>query len=111
MLSGSMAKGGIGVSTAPGEDGNAIDDEIASTNEPPAQCSENGGDKQCFRPRCPGSISPLPLLRGTRDARTDILAQWQAAGRGQGSPDREPIVHFGIRKPPQGTQKRNEEQR
>ena len=73
MLSGSMAKGGIGVSTAPGEDGNAIDDEIASTNEPTAQCSENGEDKQCFRQRCPGAISPLPLLRGARDVVTAIL--------------------------------------
>src|SRR5258706_2762463 len=111
MLSGSMAKGGIGVSTAPGEDGNAIDDEIASTNEPTAQCSENGEDKQCFRQRCLGAIPPLPLLRGTRDAGTAILAQWQAAGQSQGRPVTEPIAHILIRKPPQGTQKRNEEQR
>src|SRR5258708_18360389 len=111
MLSGRVDKGGIGVSTAPGEDGSAIDDEIASTKEPTAQCSENGEDKQCFRQRCPGAISPLPLLRGTRDARTAILAQWQAAGQSQGRPVTEPIAHILIRKPTQGTQKRNEEQR
>src|SRR5260221_13845764 len=106
MLSGSMAKGGIGVSTAPGEDGNAIDDEIASTNEPTAQCSENGEDKQCFRQRCPGAISPLQLLRGKRDGRTAILAQWQSEGHRLGSPITNPMTHIRRRKRPQGNQTR-----
>jgi hypothetical protein len=34
MLRRSMAKGSIGASATPGEDGNTIDDEITSTNEP-----------------------------------------------------------------------------
>jgi hypothetical protein len=73
VLCGSVTKSGIRISTAPGEDGNAIDDEIASPNEPATQSGEDRQDKKRFRQRCPGAIAPLPLLRGARDARTAIL--------------------------------------
>jgi hypothetical protein len=69
MLSRSVTKGRIGVSTTPGKDGNASDDEITSTDEPLAQSGENGEDKQRFRQRCSSAISALPDARegqGTR---------------------------------------------
>ena len=65
-LAGSVAKGRIGVSTTPGKDGDAIDAEITSTDEPPAQSGENGEGKQRFRQRRSSAISAPPLLRGTR---------------------------------------------
>jgi hypothetical protein len=45
MLSRGMAKSGIGVSMAPGEDGDAINDEIAGANEPTTQSGQDREDK------------------------------------------------------------------
>src|SRR6266567_7310805 len=66
MLSRSMAKSGIGVGAAPGEDGDAINDEIAGANEPTTQSGQDREDKECFRQRCPCAIptqkAPLPIF-------------------------------------------------
>ena len=79
MLGRSMAIGSIGVSATPGKDGSAINNQVAGPNEPTVQSDEDGEDKKRFRQRCSGTIAPLPLLRGARDAGTAILPQRQAA--------------------------------
>src|SRR5258708_487590 len=100
MLGWSMAKGSIWVGTTPGEDGNTINDEIAGPNEPTAKSDQGREHKQRFRKRCTSAISALPLLRGTRDARRAILAQWQATCQSQIGPGTQPVAHILIRKPP-----------
>ena len=75
MLCGSMTKSGIRVSTAPGENGNTIDNEITSAYEPTAQSGENGENKKRFRSWCSCAMASLPLLRGERNARMTIFVQ------------------------------------
>ena len=47
MLGGSMAISSIGISAVPGEDGSAIDDEIAGPNKPTTDGGEHAEDKAC----------------------------------------------------------------
>jgi len=48
MLRRSMTKGGIRVSTTPGEDGSAIDNEITGTNQPATDGGQNTEDEEGF---------------------------------------------------------------
>jgi len=59
---GHAASGSIRVGAAPGEDGDAIDNEIASTNEPTTQSAQDREDKERFWQRRLCAISLLPLL-------------------------------------------------
>ena len=111
MLSRGMAISRIGIGATPGQDGDAINDEIAGTNEPAAQRGENGEDKQRFRQWCPCTIPALPLLRRARNAGTTIPPKRQAARQGQGRPITQPVMHILIRKPPECAQERDEQQR
>jgi hypothetical protein len=80
---GHAASGSIRIGATPGEDGNAIDDEITGTNEPTTESGQDREDKKRFREWCPCALPALALLRRRRDAGTAILAQRQAARQGQ----------------------------
>ena len=45
MLSGRMADGGIGVGASPGQDGGAIDDEVACPDQPTSDGGQHGEDE------------------------------------------------------------------
>ncbi len=109
MLSWSMAKGSIGIGATPGEDGNAINDEIAGTKEPTTQSGQDREDKKRFRERCPCTIPALALLGRARDARMTISPKRQTARQGQGRPVTQPVAHILIRKTPQRAQERDEQ--
>ncbi len=58
----SVAEGGIGIGAAPGQNGSAVNDEIACPHETPMQRQADHDDKEGFshggaRPRC-----SFPLL-------------------------------------------------
>jgi hypothetical protein len=99
-----MPKGGIGVCAALGKERNAIDDEIAGTNEPTTKSGQDREDKHCLWERCSGLTPTFALPGGARDAGTAILAQWQAARQSQGRPITQLVAHIPRRKPPQGAQ-------
>src|SRR5437763_13208159 len=111
MLSGSMTKGCIRVGSAPGEDGDAINDQIAGANEPTTQSSQHAEHKESLREWRSRLLPAFPLLRGTRNARTTIFAQRQAAGQGESRPVAQPVTHILIGESPQGAQERDEQQR
>lgn len=82
MLSGSMPDGGIGISSLPGENGCAIDNQIASANQPTPQGREHTEHKEGLGKGGSGLVTSLPLLRGAGNAGLPILSQRQATGQG-----------------------------
>src|SRR5260221_13569315 len=46
MVSGSMAKGGIGITASPGQDGSAINDEITNSDESRLDCMQDSQHKE-----------------------------------------------------------------
>jgi hypothetical protein len=85
MLGESVTKSVIGISTAPGEDGNAINNEIAGPDESTMQRGEDYQGKKCFWQQCPRHNCPLPSLRGTGNARTAISHRY-VTSQGQNWP-------------------------
>src|SRR5260370_11668413 len=89
----------------------AIDNQITSTNEPATQSSPHAEHKERFRQRCSGLLPTFPLLGGTRDAGTTILAQWQATVEGEGGPVGQPVTHIPVGEPPQRVKEGDKQQR
>ncbi len=75
MVSWGMAKGSIGIGAAPGKDGSAIDDEIASADEPSMQGQQHGQHEETFKERSPSGSQAFALLGGARDARATLSIQ------------------------------------
>jgi len=46
MVSGSMAKGSIGITASPGQDRSAVNDEITCPDEPTSESVENGENEE-----------------------------------------------------------------
>jgi hypothetical protein len=46
MVSGSMAKGSIGITASPGQDGSAVNDEITCPDEPTSQSIDHGENEE-----------------------------------------------------------------
>jgi hypothetical protein len=76
-----MPISGIRVSTTPGEDGSTIDDEIAGTNQPSTNGSQDAQHKERLWEWSGGLLSAFALLRRARNTWTAIFAQRQAAGK------------------------------
>lgn len=110
MLSRSMAIGGIGISSTPGEDGNAIDNQIASPNQPRTERVQNGEDEQRLVQRRSRRVTAFPLLGFTRNAYLAIFAHRQTTSQGEGRPGLQPVVHILIGQAPQRTQEGNKQQ-
>src|SRR5437763_14274552 len=82
MLSGSMTKGRIRVGATPCENGGAIDDQIASTDEPTTQSGEHAEHEERFGQWRTSPLSAFALLGRTGNAGTTIFAQRAATGQG-----------------------------
>src|SRR5258708_14972845 len=79
MLNWSMPISCIGIDATPSQNGDAIDDEIASSNQPTTDGGQDSQDKQCLRQRRASKLSALALLRRTRNAGMAILVEWETA--------------------------------
>ncbi len=77
MVSGGMADGGIGVGAAPGQDGGAVDDQIAGADEPPVQRQAHDDDEERL-----GHGAPARLPRASTAATDWAPAGWPCASRG-----------------------------
>ena len=82
MLSRSMSEGRIRVGASSCQDGNAIDDQIASADQPTTQSRQPTSHKEGLRQRRSGPLSALPLLRRAGNPRVVILSQGQSTGQG-----------------------------
>ena len=81
MLSGRMTDGGIGVSVAPGQDGGAIDDEVACPDQPTPNGAQHAQHEEGFWQGCSGGLTALALLGGTGNAWLAIVPQRQTTGQ------------------------------
>jgi hypothetical protein len=79
MLGRRMAEGGIGVGPSPGQNGRAIDDEIARPDQPTAQSGQHRQDEERFGHRRTGGLTTLALLRGAGNAGPTIRTNLRMA--------------------------------
>ena len=86
MLSGGMTDGGIGVGATPGKARGAIDDEVACSDQPTSDGTQDAEDEEHLGHRRSGGLSTLALLGGAGNAWLPITAQGQTAGQGEGRP-------------------------
>jgi hypothetical protein len=85
MVGGSMTSGGIGISSAPGQDGST--NQMAAHGTPDGEYEKGlEGRRSCRRPS-------FTQLRRARNARLASGVEWQATGQGQSSPTDEPVMH------------------
>src|SRR5439155_26827273 len=75
MVGRGMTNGGIGISSAPSQDGSAIDDQITCPNQTAPQSRQHGEDKECLRQRSPSSLSPFPRLERDWEREADRADQ------------------------------------
>src|SRR5215469_1021202 len=111
MVSGSVANGSIGIGPAPSQDGGAVADEIAGTDEAAANRHSYHGDEQRLGPWSSGTRRPFPLLRGTGHPGGSLSVERQTTGeraRERGPTD-QPIVHVLIGEAPERAQERERE--
>src|SRR5438552_3434063 len=72
--------GGIGVGTAPGQDGGTIDDEVARPDQPTPQSGQHAQHEEGLWQGRSGGLTALALLGGTGNAWLAITTQRQATG-------------------------------
>jgi hypothetical protein len=76
MVGGGVPDGGIGVRSAPGQDGSAVDDEITAARHAPAHRQAHHDHQQRLGDRRSRSCRPLPLLCGSRHAGPAVYVAW-----------------------------------
>jgi hypothetical protein len=103
--------GGIGIGPAPSQDGGAVDDEIAGTDEAAANRHSYHGDEQHLGHWSSGTRRPFPLLRGTGHPGGSLSVERQATGERERGPTDQPIVHVLIGEAPERAQEREQQQR
>src|SRR5258708_28350176 len=94
MVSGSMAKGGIGITASPGQDGSAINDEITSSDESRLDCMQDSQHKERLIQGCTGCVATFALLGFARNAELSLLVQGQPTRQGQRIPTLQPVMHL-----------------
>ena len=82
MVSRGMAEGGVRIGAAPGEDGCAVDDEIARSNQAAMESQQYRQHEETFKERSSCSTKAFALLRGARNVWASLLVQWQSTGQG-----------------------------
>src|SRR5437764_6932285 len=100
MVSGSMAKGGIGITASPGQDRSAVNDEITCPDEPRSQSIDNGEHEEGFMQRGSGGMATFALLGFARNTGLSLFVQWHSTSQGQSRPTLQPVVHILIRQAP-----------
>ena len=93
MVSGSVPEGGIRITASPGENGSAVNDEIASSDESSSESLQNDQHKKGLMERRSSGMATFALLGFARNAELSLF-QGQSAGKGQRRPTLEPVVHI-----------------
>src|SRR5258708_1586512 len=93
MVCGSMTGGGIGIHSAPGQDGSTIDDQIASADQVAAYGTPDGEDEKGLKGRRSCRWPAFAKLGRAGNARLAICVERQATGQGQRGPTLQPVMH------------------
>ena len=75
MMSRSVPKGSIRITASPGEDGSAVNDEIAGSDKSSSDGLQNGEHEERLVRRSTSGVTAFTLLRFTRDTDVSIFAQ------------------------------------
>ena len=81
-----MANSGIGIGAPPRQNGCAINDQIARTNQTATDGDEDREHEEAFMQRRSGGSAALALLRRAGNPVLPLLVQRQAAGMSEGWP-------------------------
>src|SRR5436309_316513 len=93
MVCGSVTEGGIGIGSAPGQDGSTIDNQIASSDQMATHGTPDREHKEGLKGRRSCGLPAFAQLRWAGNARPASCAEWQATGEGQSGPTGEPVMH------------------
>src|SRR6266702_3143140 len=111
MVRGSVTGGGIGIGSAPGQDGRTIDNEIASTDHMATHGTPDREDEERLKRRRSCCLPAFAQLGRAGDARAAIGSQWQATSQGQSWPTLEPVMHILVGESPKRFEQGDQEQR
>ncbi len=111
MVCGSVTSGGIGIASAPGQDGRTIDNQIASANQMATHGTPDGEDEESFKRRAPARLPAFAQLGRTGDVRLTIGSQWQSASQRQRRPTRQPLMDILVGEAPQRFEQGDQQQR
>ena len=81
MVGRGMAQRGIGISAAPGQDGCAVDNQIAGTGEAAPERRAHQQHEQGFAGRRSSGAHSLGLLGLAGNTHPPIGPEWQSAGQ------------------------------
>jgi hypothetical protein len=114
MMGGGVADSGIGIGPAPSQNGGAVDDEIARTDEAAANRHAHRhahrDDEQCLGHWSANTRRSFPLLRGTGRPGGSLSVEWEATGERERGPTDDPIVHVLIGEAPERPQQGEQQQ-
>jgi hypothetical protein len=106
-----MTDGGIGIRSAPGQDGSTIDNQIASPDQMAAHGTPDGEYEKGLKGRRSCRLPAFAQLGRAGNARLASGAEWQATGQGQSRPTGEPVMHVLIGESPKRFEQGDEQQR
>src|SRR5262245_36564531 len=99
-----VAQRGIGIGATPGQDGSAVDDQIAGEASPQRRAYQQ--HEEGFALRGSSSALPLTLLGWAGHAWLTTRLHGQPTGQRKGRPGAQPIMDFLVGQPPEGAQER-----
>jgi len=111
VMRGRVPVGGIGIVRAPGENGGAVDDEVAQAHDALGDRGPDGTNKEHLVGRGTQGPLALALLGRTRHAGTTTLVRRQPAGNRERRPSHEPVVDVPVRQAPEHAQEPDHEER
>src|SRR5258706_15037309 len=92
MMVWGVADGRIRVAAAPGQDGGAIEDEVAPVDEASVQRQADEDDEQALARRGAGVRPPAALLGGAGHPGTPLGIGREATGEREGGPCYQPVM-------------------
>ena len=110
MVGGSMTSGGIGISSAPSQDGSAINDEITSSDQTAAHGTPDTEHEEGLKGWGTCRLPALTQLGRTGNAWRSIGSLRQAPSQRQGRPTLQPVMHALIGESPQGLEQGDQQQ-
>jgi hypothetical protein len=81
MVCGRVTSGGIGIASAPGQNGRTIDNEIASPDQMTPRGTPDGEDEERLKERCSCGLPAFAQLRWARNAWLASCVQRQTTAR------------------------------
>ena len=104
-----VAHRGIGVAAAPGQNGGAIDDEVAPAQQALVAREADKHDQQALARRSASACAPAALLGGAGHPGPALGIGRQPACERQGGPSHQPFMQILVRQAPQGAQQRQQQ--